>query len=116
MIRWLYMAGGLLAVGLAIIGAFLPIMPTVPFLIVAVFCFARSEPEWERRLLEHHRYGQVLRDWGERGAIRRRYKFISIGAMACGTGFTWYSIGWPWVLISLGVLCTFGVWIWTRPE
>ena len=53
MIRWLYMGGGLLAVGLGIIGAFLPIMPTVPFLILAVFCFARSEPEWERRLLEH---------------------------------------------------------------
>lgn len=110
------MGAGLLAVGLGIIGAFLPIMPTVPFLILAVFCFARSEPEWERRLLEHHRYGQVLRDWGERGAIRRKYKVISIGMMTVGAGFTGFSIGWPWVLISVGVLCTFGVWIWTRPE
>jgi uncharacterized membrane protein YbaN (DUF454 family) len=116
MVRWFYMGAGLLAVGLGIIGAFLPILPTVPFLILAVFCFARSEPEWERRLLEHHRYGQVLRDWGERGAIRRKYKYISIGMMAVGAGFTGFSIGWPWVLISLGVLLTFGVWIWTRPE
>ena len=116
MVRWFYMGAGLLAVGLGIIGAFLPILPTVPFLILAVFCFARSEPEWERRLLEHHRYGQVLRDWGERGAIRRKYKYISIGMMAVGAGFTGFSIGWPWVLISLGVLLTIGVWIWTRPE
>jgi uncharacterized membrane protein YbaN (DUF454 family) len=116
MLRLFYMAGGLLAVGLAIVGAFLPIMPTVPFLIVAVFCFARSEPEWERRLLEHHHYGQVLRDWGERGAIRRKFKLISIGAMACGVGFSWFTIGWPWVLISITVLVVFGAWIWTRPE
>ena len=116
MTRYLYMAGGLVAIGLAIVGAFLPIMPTVPFLIVAVFCFARSEPAWERRLLEHHRYGQVLRDWGERGAIARRFKLISIGAMAIGAAFAAYTIGWPWVLISLAVLVGFGSWIWTRPE
>ena len=116
MLRWFYMGAGLVAVGLGIVGAFLPILPTVPFLILAVFCFARSEPEWERHLLEHHRYGQVLRDWGERGAIRRKYKYISIGMMAVGAGFTGFSIGWPWVLISVAILCTFGVWIWTRPE
>jgi uncharacterized membrane protein YbaN (DUF454 family) len=41
---------------------------------------------------------------------------VSIAAMSVGAGFTWYTIGWPWVMISLGVLLVFGTWIWTRPE
>jgi len=49
--RPLYTAGGIIATGLAAVGAFLPIMPTVPFLLVAVFCFARSNPAWEQKIL-----------------------------------------------------------------
>ena len=46
-------AGGLLALGLGIVGVVLPIMPTVPFLLLAAFCFARSNPAWEQRLLKN---------------------------------------------------------------
>ncbi len=116
MTRPLYLAGGLVALALGIVGTFLPIMPTVPFLIAAAFCFARSKPEWEQRLLEHPQYGETLRDWNERGAIRRRVKVVAISAMGVGALFTWATIGWPWVAISLAIIVFAGGWIWTRPE
>jgi uncharacterized protein len=115
-VRPLYLAGGLASLALGLIGVALPIMPTVPFLLLAAFCFARSNPEWEQRLLDHPRYGPSLRDWRERRAISRRAKVAAVGAMSVGVGFTWLTIGWPWVLVSLAVLTIAGIWIWTRNE
>ena len=64
--RRLYLALGLVSLGLGIIGAFLPLLPTVPFLLLAAFLFARGNPAWEKRLLDHPRWGPPIRDW--RGA------------------------------------------------
>lgn len=116
MTRQLYLAGGIASVGLGVIGAFLPIIPTVPFLLLAAFCFARSHPVWEQRLLDHPRYGPSLREWRERQAISRPAKISALLAMTAGVGFTWLTVGWPWVLISIAVLTICGAWIWTRPE
>lgn len=116
MTRPIYLVGGLAALGLGLIGIALPIMPTVPFLLLAAFCFARSQPAWEQRLLDHPRYGPSLRDWRERQAISRKAKIAAITAMAAGVVFTGITIGWPWVLISIAVLTICGSWIWSRNE
>lgn len=114
--RHAYLGAGLTSLGLGAIGVFLPIVPTVPFLLLAAFCFARSNQAWEQRLLDHPQYGAQLRDWRERRAISRPAKLAAIGAMSLGAVFTWLTIGWPWVLISLAVLGIAGTWIWTRNE
>ena len=72
MIRLGWLALGCLFVGLGMIGAVLPLMPTTIFLILATGCFARSSPRLEAWLLNHPRFGPTLRDWRERGAILRR--------------------------------------------
>lgn len=114
--RPLYLTGGIIAVGLGAVGAFLPLLPTVPFLLLAAYCFARSNPEWEARLLDHPQWGPQLRDWREKRAISRRAKTAAIGAMTIGAVFTWYTLGAPWYYISLGVLVICGSWIATRNE
>ncbi|QEA17543.1 DUF454 domain-containing protein [Novosphingobium ginsenosidimutans] len=110
------MAGGFIALALGAIGVALPIMPTVPFLLLAAFCFARSHPEWAQRLYEHPTYGPGLRDWRDRSAISRKAKVSAILAMTAGVGFTWLTVGFPYVWISLAVLTIAGSWIWTRAE
>ena len=114
--RALYLVGGILSVVLAVIGAFLPIMPTVPFLLVAVFCFARSNPEWEQKILDHPHWGPQVRDWQERRAISRRAKIMAITAMSVGVGFTWYTLGAPYYYLSIAILLITGGWIATRNE
>jgi uncharacterized protein len=114
--RALYLVGGVFATALAIIGAILPLMPTVPFLLVAVFCFARSNPAWEQRILDHPHWGPQVLDWQQRRAISRRNKVFAIGAMVAGIGFTWATLGYPYYLISVAILISFGSWIATRPE
>lgn len=114
--RPFWLAGGLLAVGLGILGIALPLLPTVPFFLLAAFCFARSNPAWERRLLDHPRYGPPLRQWRERRAISRKAKLAALTAMAATIALSAAFAGWPWVMAPV-IACTLsGAWIWTRPE
>ena len=114
--RPLYLAGGIISVGLGAIGAILPIMPTVPFLLLAVFCFARSNPAWEQKILDHPQWGPQIADWRERRAISRPAKVAAITAMSAGALFTWATLGEPWVYVSLAILILCGSWIATRNE
>ncbi|NBC35485.1 DUF454 family protein [Novosphingobium sp. FSY-8] len=114
--RHLYRAAGLFFVGLGVVGAFLPLLPTVPFLLLALFFFARSNPAWEQRLLHHPSYGPPLRQWRERRAIPRRAKIAALTAMGVSVAITALTAGWPWVLIPVGVMALSGSWIWTRAE
>ncbi|MEZ5742372.1 MAG: YbaN family protein [Sphingomonadaceae bacterium] len=109
--RPLYFALGTIFVGLGLIGAVLPIMPTVPFLIVAAFFFARSHPQLAERLYQHPTYGKSLRDWRDRSAIGRRAKYLAIGGMSAGVIFTWFTVGFPIAWISVAILAIFGPWI-----
>ena len=114
--RAIYSVLGLVSVGLGIVGAFLPIMPTVPFLLLAVYFFARSNPEWEQKILDHPHWGPQVLDWRERRAISRRAKTMAIGAMATGAVVTYLTLGQPWYWISILILVVAGSWIATRNE
>ncbi|MCV0386141.1 MAG: YbaN family protein [Nitrobacter sp.] len=114
--RTIFKLLGMLCVGLGAVGAVLPIMPTVPFLLLAVYFFARSNPELERRILDHPHWGPQVRDWRERRAISRRSKTIAIVAMASGAVFTYFTLGHPWYWVSVAILVIAGGWIATRNE
>ena len=86
MIRLGWLALGCLFVGLGMVGAVLPLMPTTIFLILAAGCFARSTPRLEAWLLNHPRFGPTLRNWRERGAIGPRAKAMACGGMTLGYG------------------------------
>lgn len=114
--RQLWTGAGLLFVGIGAIGAVLPLLPTVPFLLLALFCFARGNPVWEQRLLAHPTYGPLLLDWRQRRAIPRRAKWAALGAMAVSVLVTGLAASWLWALIPLAVMAVTGTWIWTRNE
>ena len=114
--RLIWSALGLGFVGIGAVGAFLPLLPTVPFLLLAVFCFAKGNPAWEARLLAHSKWGPPLIEWRTRRAIPRRAKKAALTAMAISVAITALTAGWPWLLIPLAVMAFSGTWIWTRAE
>jgi len=89
--RALWLALGWLFVLLGFVGAFLPLMPTTIFLILAVGCFARSSPQLEAWLLDHPRFGPSLRAWRENGAITRKGKLLACAGMALGYAIFWFT-------------------------
>jgi uncharacterized membrane protein YbaN (DUF454 family) len=73
---------GLLFAGLAMLGIFLPMLPTTPLLLVAVACFARSSDKLHERIVTHKTFGPLIRQWNETRSMPRKAKFyalVSIG-------------------------------------
>src|SRR5690606_12798071 len=79
-----WLALGLMLVGLGFIGAFVPLMPTTIFLILAAACFTRSSPRLEAWLLNHLPFGPTRRAWRAGGAVPRRAKIAACLGMAVG--------------------------------
>lgn len=105
-----------MSLALGLVGLFLPIVPTVPFLVVSVWAFQRSDRRLERWLLKHEKVGPPLRLWKEHGAISRRSKVVAtltMGAGAVGAIFTLPWLAGKIVLWSLLLAAT--VFVWTRP-
>lgn len=109
--------GGVLAVLLGALGIFLPLLPTVPFLLLAAFCFARSSERLLDWLLDHPTLGPPIHDWRRNGAIGRRAKWLA--TLSIGLTFS-ISIALrlePWLLgVQAAVLGAVTVFIWSRPS
>lgn len=82
--RIAYLLAGFLLLGLAIVGAVLPVVPSTIFVILAAGAFARSSPRLERRILEHPVFGPAVIRWRERGAISPSAKLLATGGMTAG--------------------------------
>jgi len=72
--KYLLLSIGLLCVALGIIGAFLPLLPTTPFLILALACFSKSSPYFHQRLLNNRWFGADLQQWETNRSISRKSK------------------------------------------
>jgi len=65
-------------IGLAALGAILPILPTTPFLLLAAGCFAKSSSTLHRKLLEDPTFGPAIRDWQENRTISRKSRNLAL--------------------------------------
>lgn len=118
MARPLYFLLGLIAVLLGIIGAFLPLMPTTIFLILAAFCFSRSSERLQAWLHGHPRFGPAILDWERERAIGRRSKIMACCGMAIGFVIFHVTAGpalWLAGLVA-AILLGCALYVTTRPR
>jgi hypothetical protein len=118
MTRWVFLGLGWFFVALGIVGAFLPLLPTTPFLLLAVACFTRSSPKLEAWLMNHPRFGPPLQDWRRNGAISRKAKIAAVSLMAASYAIFLFGTSPPlWrALLVLAILAGSSLFIVTRPD
>lgn len=114
----LFLLCGHIFLALGVAGAFLPVLPTTPFLLLAAFCYSKSNPQLLFWLKNHKVFGPPLNDWQENGVIGLKAKWIATIMVSLvifwripilNIGLTFKIICW---IILAGVL----FFIWTRPS
>ncbi|WP_299810005.1 YbaN family protein [uncultured Shewanella sp.] len=72
--RGFFLIFGLCSLVLGLLGILLPILPTVPFILLAAYCFARSSDRLYQWLMSHPWFADALKNWQAQGAIRKSLK------------------------------------------
>ena len=115
MVRVGYLFLGLLSLLLGAVGLLVPLLPTVPFVILAAFCFARSNARLEQWLVGHERFGAHILAWRTRGAISRAGKRAALAAFAASGAVGFALLDLPWSLVPAAAALIGGSWVLSRP-
>jgi len=115
--RVIWLIFGLTSLTLGGIGVFLPILPTVPFMLLAAFCFSKSSERLHHWLITHPVFGPSIEDWQRNGAISRRVKGYATVSILAVFGISLLLGLKPTLLITQAIILVFVlVFIWSRPE
>lgn len=87
-----YITLGLVFVGLAVIGIFLPVLPTTPFLLLAISCFAKSSEKLHDWLLTNKTLGPFIIQWHETRSIPRKAKVFAFISIFITGGISFFSV------------------------
>jgi uncharacterized membrane protein YbaN (DUF454 family) len=116
--RFLFLTIGFVCVGLGVLGAFLPLLPTTPFLLVALWAFSRSSRRFHHWLYTHPRYGPRLQEWERYGTVPVKVKLTSLSAMTVSFLIMAFVMRVKWhVLAMAGTVMLIGaVYVLSRPS
>ena len=107
----------LVCVLLGLVGVLLPLLPTVPFLLVAAWAGGKGWPQLEVWLLAHPRHGAEIRRWREHRAVPRRAKWLASVTMATSIALIAASAAPLWLKIAVpALMAVVACWLWMRPE
>lgn len=116
--RFVYLGLGWFFFGIGILGAFLPVLPTTPFMILALWAFSKSSRRLRAWLYNHRIFGPPLQKWQQHRVIPTGAKMASIGAMGVSLGYmTFFSgLAWPWVAGTAVLMAVGAAYILTKPS
>ena len=116
-VQWLFKALAISSLALGIIGAFVPVLPTVPFVLLAAWAATRGSPRLAHWLENHPRMGPMIMDWRRGGIVSRKAKWWATVMMSGGAvTMAWLVRPWWMPAVAISIMATVGIWLWQRPE
>ncbi|HIO97219.1 MAG TPA: DUF454 domain-containing protein [Leucothrix sp.] len=99
---------------LSAVGVLVPILPTTPFLILALAIFANSSPRFHQMLLDNRWFGPILKDWEENKTVTRRIKLRATFLVLISFSFSTFLVRYSWILqimlITIAVILLVFIW------
>ena len=101
---------GFVFLGTAVLGIFLPLLPTTPFVLLATACFARSSEKWHQWMLQNATFGPMIRNWEQNQCISCKVKLIAVLSMIIVGGYSvFYAIESVQLRVIGGAFITLGL-------
>ena len=100
----LFVVLGWVCIGLAVLGAVLPVLPTTPWVLLAAYLFARSSPRFHAWIMGHRFFGPMIRDWRSGLGITARTKAIAITTIVLSVGVSIWLVPIWWVRLMLAAV------------
>lgn len=88
--KYLYILLGFICLGLGIVGAFLPVLPTTPFLLCTLFFFTKSSPRLHNWFIQTKIYHKYLKTFNEQRALTKRSKLYILTLSTLMMGLSFY--------------------------
>jgi uncharacterized membrane protein YbaN (DUF454 family) len=107
--RWLLIAAGTISVALGLVGVFVPVLPTTPFLLLAAACFVRSSERLYAWLIGHPWFGRYIRNYREYRAVTLRAKVVTLVLLWGMIGYSALAVVRMWWLRALLAAIAIGV-------
>ncbi|MDO9184005.1 MAG: YbaN family protein [Bacteriovorax sp.] len=109
---------GHLFLSLGIIGAFLPILPTTPFLLLAVFCYSKSSQKLHFWILNHKYLGPPVKAWEQNGVIGLKAKILATVMLSLVIIFQlpYLNIAIVLKVSVITILILVLIFVWSRPS
>lgn len=107
--RWIFLTVGSLFVGLGVLGIFLPVLPTTPFLLLAAACYARSSERFYNWLLTNRLFGIHIRNYREGKGIALKVKVLTLVLLWIAISYSILLFPFLWgriVLILIAIIVT----------
>lgn len=108
LVRRLLFGVGALSLLVGLVGIVVPLLPTVPFLLLTAACWSRASPRWHRWLLAQPTLGPAIQRWERERTVSRRARWTALGLVALSMGATvWWvrAHQWlPWAMVGLAVV------------
>jgi uncharacterized membrane protein YbaN (DUF454 family) len=98
--RWAYFAAGWVFFALGAIGLLLPVVPTTPFMLLALWAFSNSSQRFHDWLYHHRVFGPSLQRWRQERVIPWWTKAIALGSMAASTLYVGLVVRPPWYALA----------------
>jgi len=115
--RILLLIAGVLSLVVGIIGAFLPLLPTVPLVLLAAYCFARSSEKLHQWLVHHRYFGPIIGSFQSGQGIPKKVKYRSIVILWLSMAFSCWIVARLWLclmLLTIGVCVS--IYLWRLPD
>lgn len=117
-VRFAFAALGTLFLVLGIVGIFMPVLPTTPFLLGATACYARSSRRFYNWLMNHRTFGPIIIEWRTYRSIPWRIKMVALAMMILtfGSSIAFFIKDGRMQLFLAAFGLTMAIWLYTRPS
>jgi uncharacterized protein len=109
-VRWFWIGAGFFFVALGFIGAFVPVMPSTVFFIIAAWCFSRGSERWLNWLLALPTVGPLVRDYRDGKGMPARAKLISVSMLTVAVLFSAWRLHTVYGQFGVLALGSVGAW------